>query len=91
LRDAASVSHRTTGNSNGSQFCSGFQWVGTDDAGRLVTPWRYDDGDQVVVFARREGSEWRVDDNGEGLFRLAAAGVVIAATSAQRLMEAEII
>jgi hypothetical protein len=60
---------------NASQFCSGFQWVGTDDAGRLVTPWRYDDGDQVVVFARREGSEWRVDDNGEGLFRLAAAGV----------------
>lgn len=52
-----------------------FRWEPTDYGGRLVTPWCYDDGDQVVVFARREGINWRFDDNGEGLFRLAAAGV----------------
>lgn len=56
-------------------LCSRFTWVPTDEGGHLVTPWRYDDGDQVVVFARREGPGWRLDDNGEGLLRLAMAGV----------------
>ncbi|RKT46802.1 DUF1828 domain-containing protein [Thiocapsa rosea] len=56
-------------------FCKDFQWFASKDGGRLVTPLRYDDGDQVVVFAKRRGSGWRLDDNGEGLFRLSAAGV----------------
>lgn len=58
-----------------TDVCKGFEWLGAGDDRRLVTPWRYDDGDQVVIFARREGDQWRTDDNGEGLFRLAAAGV----------------
>lgn len=58
-----------------NDFCKRFDWIGTNDNGRLVTPWRYDDGDQVVIFAHRDGTQWRVDDNGEALFRLAAAGV----------------
>ena len=60
---------------NMNALCSRFNWVPTDGGGHLVTPWRYDDGDRVVVFARREGQGWRVDDNGEGVFRLAMAGV----------------
>lgn len=59
-------------------LCREFSWVGPEVAadGHIVTPWRYDDGDRVVVFARREsGQQWRLDDNGEALFRLAAAGV----------------
>lgn len=56
-------------------ICQRFAWMATEDGGHLVTPWRYDDGDHVVVFARRHGAGWRVDDNGEGLFRLAGAGI----------------
>ena len=60
---------------NTSEICKRFDWIGTDDHGRLITPWHYDDGDRVVIFAQREDTHWRVDDNGEGLFRLAAAGI----------------
>ena len=59
-------------------LCREFSWVGpTADAdGHIVTPWRYDDGDRVVVFVSRESDRWwRLDDNGDALFRLAAAGV----------------
>ena len=56
-------------------FCQHFQWVESPEGGRIITPWRYDDGDQVVVFATRTEAGWKLDDNGESLFRLAAAGV----------------
>lgn len=59
-------------------LCRQFSWVGQsqDADGHIVTPWRYDDGDRVVVFVNRApGRRWRLDDNGEALFRLAAAGI----------------
>lgn len=60
---------------NAQDFCQNFQWVESPEGGRLVTSWRYDDGDQVVIFATRTEAGWKLDDNGESLFRLAAAGV----------------
>lgn len=56
-------------------FCQHFQWLESPEGGRIITPWRYDDGDQVVIFATRTEAGWKLDDNGESLFRLAAAGV----------------
>jgi len=60
---------------NQTDFCNSFEWHPKPEGGRVVTPWRYDDGDHVVVFVTREPLGWRLDDNGEGLFRLASAGV----------------
>lgn len=56
--------------------CQGFVWAPTDYGGRLLTPWRYDDGDHIVVFvSAADGDQWRIDDNGEAAFRLSGAGV----------------
>lgn len=60
---------------NAHDFCKGFEWHADASGGRLLTPLLYDDGDQVVVFASPGADGWRLDDNGEGVFRLAASGV----------------
>jgi hypothetical protein len=69
-------------------LCRRFAWIATADGGRLITPWRYDDGDQVVVFVTPHGEDWRADDNGEGLFRLAGAGIDPASERVQARLQA---
>ena len=56
-------------------FCKSLVWRETPEGGQLVTPFRFDDGDNVVIFAHRLSQGWRLDDNGEALFRLATSGV----------------
>ena len=41
----------------------------------LVTPLRYDDGDQITVFAERVGRMWQVHDNGDAALRLMFDGI----------------
>lgn len=63
---------------NVQTLCREFFWVGPSAVtdGHIITPWRYDDGDHVVVFiSRASDQQWRLDDNGEALFRLAGAGI----------------
>ena len=55
--------------------CKSLVWRETPEGGQLVTPFRFDDGDNVVIFAHRLSQGWRLDDNGEALFRLATSGV----------------
>lgn len=56
-------------------FCKSLVWRETMEGGQLITPFHFDDGDNVVIFARRLSQGWQLDDNGEALFRLAASGV----------------
>lgn len=69
-------------------ICEEFIWTENQQGGQLITPWRYDDGDQVVVFATRNGDEWRLDDNGEGLFRLSLSGVDTGSTRVRTRLQA---
>ncbi|MEQ6342308.1 MAG: DUF1828 domain-containing protein [Gammaproteobacteria bacterium] len=56
-------------------FCKSLVWRETTEGGQLITPFHFDDGDNIVIFARRLSQGWQLDDNGEALFRLAASGV----------------
>lgn len=56
-------------------FCKSLVWRETLEGGQLVTPFRFDDGDNVVIFAHCLSQGWRLDDNGEALFRLSTSGV----------------
>ena len=68
---------------NTSDFCKDFQWKTSDGGSHIITPWRYDDGDHVVIYVTRHGRLWRLDDNGEAAFRLAGAGVDVDADRVQ--------
>lgn len=69
-------------------FCKDFVWKPTAQGGLAVTPWRYDDGDQIVVYARRSRDGWRLDDNGEAALRLALDGVDVDGERAQARIKA---
>jgi hypothetical protein len=69
-------------------FCKDFVWKPTAQGGVVVTPWRYDDGDQIVVYARRVGDVWHLDDNGEPALRLGMDGVDIDGERAQSRIKA---
>jgi hypothetical protein len=69
-------------------FCKDFVWKNTPQGGLAVTPWRYDDGDQIVVYARRSNGGWRLDDNGEAALRLAMDGVDVDGERAQARIKA---
>jgi hypothetical protein len=69
-------------------FCKDFVWKATPQGGLAVTPWRYDDGDQIVVYARRTNAGWRLDDNGEAALRLALDGVDVDGERAQARIKA---
>lgn len=69
-------------------FCKDFIWKPTAHGGVAVTPWRYDDGDQIVVYARRSNGGWRLDDNGEAALRLALDGVDVDGERAQSRIKA---
>ncbi len=56
-------------------ICKDFITRQTANGLLLVTPLRYDDGDQITVFAERVGRMWKVHDNGEAALRLMFDGV----------------
>ena len=56
-------------------ICKDFITRQTSNGLLLVTPLRYDDGDQITVFAERAGNLWQVHDNGEAALRLMFDGV----------------
>ncbi|MDZ7652884.1 MAG: DUF1828 domain-containing protein [Burkholderiaceae bacterium] len=69
-------------------FCKDFVWKQTAEGGLTVTPWRYDDGDKIVVYARRTPMGWRLDDNGEAALRLSMDGIDVDGERAQARIKA---
>lgn len=56
-------------------LCKDFSVVETDYGARVLTPFRFADHDQVVVWVKRGEQGYSLDDNGEAAFRLTADGV----------------
>lgn len=56
-------------------LCRDFTVVETDYGARVLTPFRFPDHDQVVVWAKRGTHGYSLDDNGEAALRLASDGV----------------
>ena len=55
-------------------LCRDFEIHADNGGWRIVTPWRYGDRDQIVIWAVPTADGWRVDDNGEAAFRIALDG-----------------
>lgn len=56
-------------------LCRDFTVVETEYGARVLTPFRFPDHDQVVIWAKREAHGFSLDDNGEAALRLATEGV----------------
>lgn len=66
-------------------ICRDFQIRETASGLLVVTPFQYEDGDQVVVFADNiEGDGWLVHDNGESAFRLSLDHIDVESERIQR-------
>lgn len=65
-------------------MCRDFEVRETASGLLVVTPFQYEDGDQVVVFADQQQGGWLVNDNGESAFRLALDHIDIESERIQR-------
>jgi hypothetical protein len=65
-------------------LCKDFSIRKTAEGIAVVTPFRYDDGDSIVVFVRQiEDGTYRIDDNGEAATRLIFEGLDLDSTALQ--------
>lgn len=68
-------------------LCRDFTVVETEYGARVLTPFRFPDHDQVVVWVKREAHGFSLDDNGEAALRLASDGVDVDGERVQAWLE----
>lgn len=56
-------------------LCKDFSIIETEYGCRVLTPFRFPDRDQVVIWVKRSNQGYLLDDNGEAALRLAGDGV----------------
>lgn len=57
-------------------LCKDFEFKETSAGFLVVTPFRYEDNDQIVIFLERQGNGlWRVHDNGDAALHLMFDGI----------------
>jgi len=69
-------------------ICKDFIVAPTEYGARVITPFRFSDNDQVVVWVKKEPNGFHIDDNGEAALRLASDNVDVDSERIQTWLEA---